>query len=118
MNPRALVSIVTPPMLAVFRLPAATAAELLVPVEDWPNELHAARPAAIAATTSRRQMVWKLASSCSFRSPLIKAGNPDSMTGGEPEPRCRLALVGQAPDEPVKQPHGVCTVARTAVSIR
>ena len=76
-NPRALVSTVTPPMLAVFRLPAATAAELLVPVEDWPNELHAARPAAIAATASSTSSILAWLRVSSRVCDLIIAPRPD-----------------------------------------
>ena len=58
-NPPAVVSTVAPPMVAVFRLPPVAAAglPLLVPplpplLEDVPDELHAARTTAAAATAS------------------------------------------------------------------
>jgi hypothetical protein len=58
-SPFALVSTLTPPMLAVFKLPAVAAAGLLVPlslvlplVEDVPDELHAASTATAAAMAS------------------------------------------------------------------
>jgi hypothetical protein len=62
-NPAALVSTVTPPIVAVFRLPAVAAAGLLLLllvlplpplplVEDVAGELHAASTAAAAATAS------------------------------------------------------------------
>src|SRR6185437_13537275 len=55
-NPLAVVSTVAPPIVAVFRPPAAAAAGLLLPLlpllEDVPDELHAARTAAAAATAS------------------------------------------------------------------
>jgi hypothetical protein len=55
-NPFALVSTLTPPMSAVFRLSAVAATGLLLllppPVEDVPDELHAASTATAAAMAS------------------------------------------------------------------
>jgi hypothetical protein len=62
-NPLAVVSTVTPPIVAVFRLPAAAAGLLvLVPLplaEEVADELHAARTAAAAATASSADSILR-----------------------------------------------------------
>ena len=99
-KPLALVSTVTPPIVAVFRLPAVPAAGLPVPVlpplpvEDVPDELHAASTAAAAATansaSSIRRRLGPLVIRCAL-SPLPRRGVMTSC------PLCRVCqcLPGQ-----------------------
>src|SRR5580704_10032705 len=81
-NPAALVSTVTPPIVAVFRLPAVAAAGLLLLVlplpplplvEDVAGELHAARTAAAAATASSASSSRRRFGVCGRVSDLIIA---------------------------------------------
>ena len=77
-KPLALVSTVAPPIVAVFRLPAVAAAGLPVlvlppPVEDVPDELHAASTAAAAATASTASSIRRRFRASSRVSDLIIA---------------------------------------------
>jgi hypothetical protein len=78
-NPAALVSTVTPPIVAVFRLPAVAPAGLLLLVlplplaEDVADELHAARTAAAAATAASASSIRRRSRACRRVSDLIIA---------------------------------------------
>jgi hypothetical protein len=73
-KPWALVSTVAPPIVAVFRLPMAAAAGLLLLpplVEDVADELHAASTAAVAATVSSASSIRRRFGASSRVSDLI-----------------------------------------------
>ena len=57
MKPLLLVSTVAPPILAVFRLPAAGAAWPPLPPEEVPDELHPTTSAAAAAAAGSASSV-------------------------------------------------------------
>ena len=81
MKPLLVVSTVAPPIVAVFRLPAVTAAGLLVlvllpPAAEVPDELHAARIAAVAAMAGSISSIRRPFRAFGRVSDLIIASSP------------------------------------------